>query len=73
MGRKRELKRLPAKTLAEQIREVEANIRRMEAEMRAAGMTEAEIAAQRPPALSEDEELELIREEVARIEAERGG
>jgi hypothetical protein len=61
----------PGGSLAEEIRRVEAKIRRIEAEMRAAGMTEAEIEAQKPPAPSEDEELELIRQEIARIEAEQ--
>jgi hypothetical protein len=59
-------------TTLDEIRAIEAEIARIENEMRAAGMSEAEIrAAKSDEEPDPDEVLRLIEQEVARLKAER--
>ena len=68
--------RMPAKppkvpTTLDEIHALEKEIAAIETEMRAAGMTEAEIrAAANVEELTLDEELEAIEAEIARLETE---
>jgi len=59
----------PGTTTLDEIRAIEKEIAEIEAEMRAAGISEAEIRATHVE-ISPGEDLEMLEREIARLEAE---